>query len=356
MKHLWSFILFASLSLSGCRTEEAGVRQEIEREETFSQRTALLRFYEATDGDNWKENRNWGSDRPLQEWFGIKTADGHVTEIVLTGNHLEGNLPDELFELVYLERLVLDSPKHHNTFEPELDRDNWNLISGGLNELGPKIGRLRNLKELNFNGLVNLTCGDIPDEIWMPQIESINLSQVLIKGRITPAVGNATNLRYLYLCRNNRKTDIHGTIPAEITKLKHLEELDLSFNSHLTGPIPENIGDMTSLQILRLDMCALTGTIPESIFKLKNLIELILGCNFLEGEFDLCRLTEFPKLKGFDINGNMQGVGNVPDFISDVCFNNNGYFYHYIYGELWSCQEQVYFNTPDMLAERLAEE
>lgn len=127
-------------------------------------------------------------------------------------------------------------------------------------------------------------------------------------------------------------------------------------NKHLTGPIPENIGDMSSLIIISAGMCALSGTIPESIFKLKNIREILLGCNFLEGEFDLSRLTEFPELNGFCIDGNMQGVGNVPDFISQVMFNNNGYFYSYCYGELITCKEQVYFNTPDMVAERLAEE
>lgn len=323
--------------------------------QTISQRTALMKFYKATNGDSWKDNSNWGSGRPLHEWYGIRTSGGHVIEIDLKGNHLEGTLPDELFELVYLERLVLDSPKHHNTLT-DSDTDNWNLIGGNLNELGPKIGKFTNLKELNLRGLVNITCVDIPDEIWMPQIEIIDLSQVPIKGCITPAIGNATNLKYLDISRNNRKTDLHGTIPAEITKLKHLEELRLSHNSHLTGPIPEDIGDMTSLRKLNISMCALSGTIPESLFKLENLSVLNVSCNFLEGEFDLSRLTEFPKLDMFNIDGNMQGVGNVPAFIRSVTFNNNGYFYSYSYGELWTCEEEVYFNTPDMLAERLAEE
>ena len=349
------FITLTTLLPAGCGKEAPDESESILPTDEMSQKAALMKFYEATKGDRWMNKLNWGSDRPLQEWFGIRTTDGHVTEIVLTGNHLEGNLPDELFELVYLERLVLDSPRHHNTYD-DSDMENWNLISGDLNELGPKIGNLTNLKELDFNGLVNITCGDIPDEIWMPQIERIVLSQLPIKGCITPAIGNATNLRYLDIGRNNRKTDIHGTIPEEITRLKRLEYLELSFNSHLTGHIPENIGDMTSLKWLRLDMCALTGTIPESIFKLKNIREILLGCNFLEGEFDLSRLTEFPKLYGFDIEGNMQGIGLVPDFISQVIFNNNGYFYSYCYGELITCKEQVYFNTPDMVAERLAEE
>lgn len=348
------FIIITTFLPAGCGKEEPeGSGSGLPIDEV-SQKAALMKLYEATNGDSWMNNLNWGSDRPLQEWFGIRTVDGHVTEIVLPGNHLEGTLPDELFELAYLERLVLDSPRHHNTYD-DSSMEDWNLISGDLNELGPKIARLTNLKELNFRGLVNITCGDIPDEIWMSQIEKIDLSQVPIKGCITPAIGNATNLRYLDICRNNRKTDLHGTIPAEITKLKHLEDIQLWGNSHLTGPVPENIGDMTSLNVINVNMCALSGTIPESLFKLKNLVRFDAACNFLEGEFDLNRLNEFPELDMFAIDGNMQGVGTAPDFIRSVWFNNNGYFYHYSYGKLITCEEQVYFNTPEMLAERLAE-
>ena len=327
--------------------------------QTISQRTVLMKLYEATNGDKWMENRNWGSDRPLQEWFGIRTTDGHVTEIELTGNHLEGTLPDELFELVYLERLVLDSPRHHNTYD-DSDMENWNLISGDLNELGPKIGKLTNLKELDFNGLVNITCGDIPDEIWMPQIERIVLSQLPIKGCITPAIGNATNLRYLDIDRNNRKTDIHGTIPTEITKLKHLEYLDLMSNRHLTGSLPENIGDMNSLEVLYLSDCALTGTIPESIFNLKKIHSLWLNSNFLKGTFDLSRLTTLPKIMQclVDYNNYLQGIGDVPNSIELVCFDRDGYNYRYSFGVMTREPQPDYCwqHTDEYLEKRLAEE
>lgn len=343
--------LLAAVLLAGCgmtEPESSGTQE--------SQKAALMKFYETTGGDNWKENRNWGSDRPLEDWFGIKTAGGHITEIELTGNHLEGSLPDDLFSLVSLERLVLDSPKHHNTLDSD-DLDNWNLISGNLNELGPKIGRLTNLKELNFRGLVNITCGDIPDEIWMPRIEKIDLCQISVKGRISSAIGNATNLKYLDISRNNAKTDLHGTIPAEITKLKNLETINVGSNRHLTGTIPENIGDMESLQRVKLDGCALTGTLPKSIFKLKRLHSLDVSSNFLEGEFDLSSLVEFPNLDYFAIVYNMylQGTGNVPEGIRTVWFNRDNYDLNYNYGEIYWANEKPYYNTPEMLEERLAE-
>ena len=345
------------------RTSEFRMRSEegevitISVVQSISQRSILMKLYEATNGDNWKENENWCVSDNIKDWYGVVMNDkGHVTGLYLSGNHLEGTLPDELFELVSLEDLILDSPKHSNTLDGE-DKDNWNLIYGDLNELGPKIAQLTNLKRLDFNGLVNITCKDIPDEIWMPQMERIVLSQLSIKGRITPAIGNATNLKYLDISRNNRKTDLRGTIPAEITKLKHLEELDLSYNSHLTGPIPKNIGDMTSLKWLRLDMCALMGTIPESIFKLKNLRMFDVACNFLEGDFDLGRLVEFPDMCYFciEFNNYMQGTGEIPDFIETLSFDRNDICYCYQYGKInWT--KESYYHTSEMLAERLAEE
>ena len=40
-----------------------------------SDRAALVALYEATDGENWTNNTNWLSDRPIGEWYGVS---GHV--------------------------------------------------------------------------------------------------------------------------------------------------------------------------------------------------------------------------------------------------------------------------------------
>lgn len=340
-------------------TSETNETIELTIIQTMSQKTILTKFYEALNGSNWKENENWCVSDNIKDWYGVVMNDkGHVTGLYLSGNHLEGNLPDELFELVSLEDLILDSPKHHNTLDSEII-DDWNLIYGDLNELGSKIAKLTNLKQLDFNGLVNITCKDIPDEIWMPQMERIVLSQLPIKGRITPAIGNATNLRYLDISRNNRKTDLRGTIPAEITKLKKLKELFLEGNCHLTGPIPENIEDMESLEWLDLYDCALTGTVPESIFKLKNLFSLSINENFLKGEFELNKLSDLPYLRTCRIssNNNLQGIGEVPDFIERVNFDRDGYSYCYEYGVMTrKYPDYCWQHTDEILAERLAEE
>lgn len=58
----------------------------VEDNEGMTEREILVAFYNATDGDNWSNNENWCSDKPLGEWHGITTdGDGYVTSIYLSG-------------------------------------------------------------------------------------------------------------------------------------------------------------------------------------------------------------------------------------------------------------------------------
>ena len=57
-------------------------------------REALIELYNATDGDNWKNNTNWCSDKPLDEWYGIETRGyPYVYFLMLHFNDLKGTLP-----------------------------------------------------------------------------------------------------------------------------------------------------------------------------------------------------------------------------------------------------------------------
>ena len=40
------------------------------------ERDALIAFYNATDGDNWSNNENWCSDKPVSQWHGITANEG----------------------------------------------------------------------------------------------------------------------------------------------------------------------------------------------------------------------------------------------------------------------------------------
>lgn len=53
-------------------------------------REALIQLYNSTNGDNWTNNTNWCSDKPVEEWYGIKKYDNGEYEINLCENNLTG--------------------------------------------------------------------------------------------------------------------------------------------------------------------------------------------------------------------------------------------------------------------------
>ena len=69
---------------------------------------ALVAFYTATNGANWKRNDNWLTDTPMGQWHGVSTDEsGRVTALNLAENGLSGALPPELGQLSHLTELNL---------------------------------------------------------------------------------------------------------------------------------------------------------------------------------------------------------------------------------------------------------
>lgn len=84
-------------------------------------REVLLLLYEQADGPNWKRSDNWGTDAPLDEWFGVETdAQGNVTELILPANGLAGTVPPELGNLGRLELMDLSDNELTGCLPPTL--------------------------------------------------------------------------------------------------------------------------------------------------------------------------------------------------------------------------------------------
>ena len=213
-------------------------------------RPALVALYNSTGGPtNWRNNTNWLSNRPLDEWYGVATdPSGRVTSLNLQGNQLSGTLPTELGNLRNLTSLRLSG-----------------AITGSIPS---ELGNLSNLTYLLI--LSTELTGSIPTEFGnLSNLRVLGLSGRSF-GSIPSALGNLGNLRDLQLFR------VSGNIPSALGNLSNLEILTLS-HSTLSGDIPSALGNLSNLESLSLfDNPNLTGPLPGSFTRLSNLERLEL--------------------------------------------------------------------------------
>ena len=282
------------------------VRQGGTSDYIANERAALIAIYNALDGNNWTKKQNWCSDKPLDEWEGVRTYGMHYVQLLeLNYNNAKGVLPADISKLKNLISLTLYS----NSDTPELFIDGsvcemprlsylYTDKIGFKNSFWDNLSKMSSLKTLNISANINISN---PQKINQSVWELKNLERLSVFGcevDMTPRVGNMTSLTELDMfgieikselpaeiekCTNLKKLIIHygynctpgpgrdhitthmrGTIPSGIGKLVNLEELDLAFND-LSGPIPADISKLTKLKKLKLDGNRLTGIIPESV-------------------------------------------------------------------------------------------
>lgn len=71
---------------------------------------ALVALYQATNGAQWDDHTSWllfTSPSAPCDWYGVVCNGGHITELQLHSNRLNGTLPHALGQLDYLTRLQL---------------------------------------------------------------------------------------------------------------------------------------------------------------------------------------------------------------------------------------------------------
>lgn len=133
---------------------------------------------------------------------------------------------------------------------------------------------------------------------------SVTLSNMGLRGTLSPKVGNLKTLQTLTLQGNG----ITGEIPKEFGNLISLATLNLE-NNNLTGEIPSSLGNLKKLQFLTLSQNNLSGSIPDSLSSLSTLINLQLASNALSGQIP-DQLFHVPK---YNFTGNNLNCGiNLP--------------------------------------------
>ena len=214
-------------------------------------REALIKLYESTNGDNWTNNENWCSDKPVTEWYGIKIVyyEDKVYKITLSSNNLTGKIeqtfPDDLGISLDVSNNLLTSIK----------------VSGSksLVHLYCNNNPLTSLDASGCTALSSyLTCEN-------NQLRTLNVSD--------------TSLLRLY-CNNNQLTFLNA---SGCTRLEHLH----CVNNEL---ISLNVSGCTALVQLQCNYNKLTSLDVSSCTALKDLgcrvNELtslnVSGCNSLE--------------------------------------------------------------------------
>ena len=264
---------------------EVGHRLTVLAGAANSDREALMALYDATDGGNWTNNTNWGSNEDLDEWHGVSTdSDGRVERLNLRNNGLSGQIPAELGDLGALKWLLLGTNTDLSGSIPaelgDLGALEWldlayTSVSGSIpSELG-------NLGALEVLVIVETSVtGGIPPELGnLSSLVALDLRHNSgLSGSIPPELGNLSALRWLYIIDNG----LSGSIPPELGNLSALRWLDLRGNG-LSGSIPSELGNITGLETLYLSVNQLSGGVPSSLGSLSALTRMHLNRNRLTG-------------------------------------------------------------------------
>lgn len=238
------------------------------------EREALIAIYKALDGDNWRNNENWCSDKPLNEWAGVDTEEEFVVRLQLEGNNLVGNLPDEVANLKFLYIL--------------------NIAQNNIPYISDKIQHLSVLQKLD---LPRIKC--LPQEILSmtnivelridlrdcsKDMERLDFSRMLNLWGLELYADNIEfpiGLQALHKLYHLHLNGFVGEFP-DVRNCTELRRLSIN-NSSISSTIPNWLTNLTNLEMLHLESLGLKGEIPREIYSLPYLESIILRENQLEG-------------------------------------------------------------------------
>ena len=277
------------------------------------ERSDLVKLYEAMGGESWIESGNWGTDAPLENWYGIAVDDstGRVTAIDLNRNNLSGEVPPEIQYFPHLRVLRLD----YNQLEGEIPAEiglltelrridiDGNDFTGGI---PPEIGNLAKLEVLWMGG--NRMSGPIPPELGdLASLEEIHLYEAGFDGTIPEQFGNLTELETLRIT----ETKLEGGMPGSLAALGKLRELFL-YDNELSDPLPSWLGQLDSLRVLFVSDNRIEGPIPAELGQIDSLVILLVDNNELSGPLPP-GLGDASELYRIWVQGNADLSGPLPE-------------------------------------------
>ena len=213
----------------------------------------LIDLYQATGGNDWSDDTNFGSSQDICTWIGVFCYDesaypsrkGQVQQIDLSHNNLHGSLPSNFYSLPYLESVNFEG-------NPDLVVD---LSQGLYSAQHLKVLNLSKTQATNLDSLRKA-----------PSLEVLYIRDMGLEGAIPDSLFYLTDLKVLHASENK----FAGPLPESIGSLTSLEELTLN-NNDLTGQLPDSLGQLSLLQILTLTNNAFGGVLPKSLEQMTSL-------------------------------------------------------------------------------------
>ena len=259
-------------------------------------REALVDFYKAMDGDHWRNNTNWCSDKPLDEWYGIMTNNRpYVWYLGLENNNLKGEVPEGVFFKMGPTALY-DLSENQLSGQFPLD---WG----------------KSLALQIIRAWQNQLTGELPEKMLdFPMFRMINITENKLTGKIPSGVAGLMNEKnHLDISGN----DFSGEVPKEVINHPrfHLMWNDIIPQSgHLTVPtIPGYQLSVTDINGKELNTA--------DIYK-DNQYTLIFNYSSARGNFTdkLKKAYDTYKSKGFEVLG--MAPGNAEE-VNDYLHLNN---------------------------------
>ncbi|XP_058103389.1 uncharacterized protein LOC131246946 [Magnolia sinica] len=160
-----------------------------------------------------------------------------------------------------------------------------------------------NTEKKYANSSVSCNCTEVC------HVTVIVLQRWNFSGVLPPQLASLPYLRQIEINRNY----INGTIPTQWASMQ-LQRISLGVN-RIWGPIPKELGNITSLTSLVIEANQLSGDLPPELGNLTNLERLIISSNNFTGKLPE-ELAKLSNLKDFRISDN-HFTGKIPDFIQN---------------------------------------
>ncbi|GLT83669.1 hypothetical protein SLE2022_019450 [Rubroshorea leprosula] len=173
------------------------------------------------------------------------------------------------------------------------------------------IFRFPNLKRFSLGGKENLTI-DLPSSNWSSPLQGLYLNVMVCGRRLPESIGDLKSLQFLRLDRN-----LEGSIPASIGNLSQLTWLFL-YHNNLKGQIPTSLANLAQVHSLYLDNNQFFGPIPAFLGNLSQLTSLSLSYNSLSGQIP-STLGNLTQLSSLDLSSNLLN-GTMPPWIFTLPF------------------------------------